>query len=70
MGNTPLHIAATGGYVHLIHPLLAAGADINAKNEKGRTPIFNAVSNQELLAVQTLCCMFLYYSITYNYNQC
>jgi len=47
-GNTPLHIAAMGGYKDLVDSLIAAGADVNATNKAGYTPIASA-----LLSVET-----------------
>ena len=38
-GDTPLHIAAAVGHVSLVSALLAAGADANAVNEHGATPL-------------------------------
>ena len=42
--STPLHSAAGAGELAIVHTLLAAGADRNAKDEDGRTPGFLAAS--------------------------
>lgn len=39
MGNTPLHYACSEGYIECCHILLAAGANINAKNSRMDTPL-------------------------------
>ena len=41
--TTPLHRAADEGNVDQIQSLIASGADINAKNERGETPLHKAV---------------------------
>lgn len=38
-GNTPLHIAASNGHLVEVRLLLAAKAEINAKNKLGNTPL-------------------------------
>jgi len=38
-GATPLHLAAMSGYKELAEILLAHGADINARNSSGKTPL-------------------------------
>lgn len=38
-GNTPLHEASVGGYCDLIELLCASGADIQAENNRGSTPL-------------------------------
>lgn len=38
-GATPLHLAANKGHVEAIEILIDAGADVNATNNRGRTPI-------------------------------
>lgn len=43
-GNTPLHTAA-GKPSGDVDPLLAAGADVNAANNQGKTPIYEAILN-------------------------
>lgn len=41
--DTPLHIAAAGGFLHMIEKLLAAGADINVRNWRGFTPLTKSI---------------------------
>ena len=44
---TPLHIAASNvGKESIIQALLASGADVNAKNNKGETPIVAILKNE------------------------
>lgn len=38
-GSRPIHSAASGGTVNHIRILLDAGADVNARNNSGRTPL-------------------------------
>ena len=40
-----LHWTAALGHVHFIEPLLKAGADVNHRDKRGRTPIFIAAKN-------------------------
>jgi ankyrin repeat protein len=42
MVKTPLHYAAAGGFVKVIHLLLENGAYINAVTKLGKTPIMEA----------------------------
>ena len=42
-GNTPLHLAASGGRRDVAEVLLSYGADIDAENSLGRTPLGSAV---------------------------
>ena len=44
-GNTPLHGAAMKGCMSVIQVLLAAGADLNAKNKRDETPLCLAEGN-------------------------
>lgn len=37
--DTPLHDAAVNGHVKIAKLLVERGADINAKNSKGKTPL-------------------------------
>jgi ankyrin repeat protein len=38
-GQTPLHFAARGGWVDVAGILIDKGADVNAKDKAGRTPL-------------------------------
>lgn len=42
-GNLALHIAAQNGHFELLKFLLESGADINAQNKKGQTPLHMSV---------------------------
>ena len=42
MGDTPLHIAAAMGRSYATEVLIGAGADLEAVNNSGATPLFNA----------------------------
>lgn len=46
-GNTPLHYAPAA----LVSDLLARGADANARNKQGRTPLFSGGSSQRIDAL-------------------
>ncbi|KAI1424155.1 ankyrin repeat-containing domain protein [Xylaria sp. FL1777] len=41
-GKTPLHLAATAGYVNIVIELLKAGFDKNARNKRCRTSLHMA----------------------------
>ena len=43
-GLSPLHLAAQGGHIALMEALLAAGADINARDARGNTPLHFVIS--------------------------
>jgi len=47
-GATPLHLAAMSGYKNLAEILLAHGADINARNNSGKTPLQLAKSRKDM----------------------
>jgi ankyrin repeat protein len=42
-GRTPLHLAAQGGHAAAIELLVARGADVNAPDEAGQTPLHHMV---------------------------
>ena len=44
-GATALHYAAQRGYLSIIHELLLAGADPNARRRNGEAPMHAAVSS-------------------------
>jgi len=54
LGDTPLHIAAIRGDVHIIGLLLDAGAEIDAPGEHGYTPLHEAVEQGQVEAVRFL----------------
>ena len=45
--NTPLHEATGAGHKEVVELLIAEGADVNAKNEDGRTPLDWAVDEDQ-----------------------
>jgi ankyrin repeat protein len=45
--RTPLHLAVIDGRVEIVELLVAAGADVNAKNNVGETPIDYAKFNKK-----------------------
>ena len=47
-GWTPLHWAARWGHTEVAQALLEAGADVNAKNELGQTPLDMAAEEGEI----------------------
>lgn len=44
-GKTALHLAAGGGYLDVVTLLVKAGADINATDNYGHTPMFDAAAD-------------------------
>ena len=53
-GDTPLHDAAYRGYADVVKLLLAAGADVNAKDSFGDTPLHAAAINGQADVVKLL----------------
>ena len=53
-GRTALHLAAGKGHIQAMDFLLKAGADVNAEDEFGRTPMLQAIRCGQAEAVQTL----------------
>lgn len=47
MKSTPLIIATEKGYEEIVKALIAAGADVNAKNEYGRTALLQAACKKD-----------------------
>ncbi len=47
-GRTPLHIAARRGRLKAVEILIAAGAEVNARDKKGKTPLSEAPVNSEI----------------------
>ena len=45
-GWTPLHKAAYEGYREIVELLIAKGADVNAKNRYGTTPLDDAIQQK------------------------
>jgi ankyrin repeat protein len=53
-GNTDLHLAAMVGFADVCAALVHSGADINAKNEYDRTPLYYAARHGHRKAVEVL----------------
>jgi ankyrin repeat protein len=53
-GNTDLHSAAFGGRDKEIARLIAAGTDVNVRNDSGDTPLHNAATNLRVQTIQLL----------------
>ncbi len=45
IGHTPLHLAAEFGADHLLAELVEMGADLEARNNSGKTPVFMALNS-------------------------
>jgi Ankyrin repeats (3 copies) len=45
-GSTPLHYACTNGFFNCVYCLVCYGADIEATDSNGRTPVFGVASTQ------------------------
>ena len=43
MRTTPLHNAAFGGHKEVVELLIAKGADVNGKDDVGKTPLDTAI---------------------------
>ena len=54
MGWTPLIVAAINGHTAIVKSLLAAGADINARDEDDWTPLMQAAHNGHVDTVKAL----------------
>lgn len=54
LGSTPLHLAATNPDVSAVKALLAAGADVNAKDMDGNTPLHMAAYTNRIEAAKVL----------------
>jgi len=54
MQDTVLHTVCSWGEVDCVVPLIAAGADVNAKGDQGATPMFNAVIGRNVEVVKVL----------------
>lgn len=53
-GKTAMHAAAAGGYVDIIACLRLGGCDLNLLDYDNRTPLFDAVNNHKVKAVEYL----------------
>ena len=49
MGKAPLHNAAFGGHKEVVELLIAKGADVNGKDDVGKTPLDTAIGETAAL---------------------
>lgn len=54
-GSTPLHLAAAHREVETVVVLIAAGADVNAKDHRRSTPLHRAMKNREFSHIKAIC---------------
>ena len=54
LGQTPLSVASEAGQLEILTLLVAAGADLEAKDWSGLTPLMHAARAQQAAAVQSL----------------
>ncbi len=52
--DTPLHTVCSWGELKPVQVLVSAGADVNAKGDKGFTPLFNAIVGQNVDVIEYL----------------
>jgi hypothetical protein len=54
-GHTALHWAAAKGHVEAVRWLLRCGADVDARNFAGSTPLHTAVGNEQVRGASLPC---------------
>ena|SRR5215510_8625974 len=54
LGDTPLHTVCSWGEVPPVELLIEAGADVNARGDRGCTPVFNAVVGESADVIRAL----------------